>query len=513
MPKKQAVDPAESSPTEKKLLAILKICQKMNSNRDPDQLLDLITNEATRLVEADRATIFLLDAGKKELWSRVAMGSREIRFDARLGIAGAVAMNGEVINVKDSDQDARFYPQIDEQTGYSTRTILAVPLKNYEGEIIGTFEVLNKKKGSFTDHDEEILQALATNSAVAIETAQMFQSLKEHRDELVEENTHLRREVVDKFSTGGILGTNEKIQKVVRLVEQICDTTVNVLIVGESGTGKELAAKAIHYGSSRAQQPMVTVNCAALPETLLESELFGIEKGVATGVERRAGKFELADGGTLFLDEIGDLSMVAQAKILRALQENVIERVGGSKTIPVDVRILAATNKDLEEEIKKGNFRDDLFYRLKVIYLEMPSLREMRSDIPLMANHYLSKYSGEMEKGEKQFSRDALECLAHYDWPGNVRELENEVKRLVVSCRRRAIKKEDLSESIRKSTRLVRTGEHPLKEVVADAVEELEKMLITDALEACRNNQLRTAAKLGLSRQGLIKKMKRYGLK
>ncbi|MCH7678046.1 sigma 54-interacting transcriptional regulator [candidate division KSB1 bacterium] len=290
MPKKQAVDPAESSPTEKKLLAILKICQKMNSNRDPDQLLDLITNEAARLVEADRATIFLLDAGKKELWSRVAMGSREIRFDARLGIAGAVAMNGEVINVKDSDQDARFYPQIDEQTGYSTRTILAVPLKNYEGEIIGTFEVLNKKKGSFTDHDEEILQALAANSAVAIETAQMFQSLKEHRDELVEENTHLRREVVDKFSTGGILGTNGKIQKVVRLVEQICDTTVNVLIVGESGTGKELAAKAIHYGSSRAQQPMVTVNCAALPETLLESELFGIEKGVATGVERRAGR-------------------------------------------------------------------------------------------------------------------------------------------------------------------------------------------------------------------------------
>ena len=372
---------------------------------------------------------------------------------------------------------------------------------------------MNKKEGAFTENDEEILQALATNAAVAIETAQMFQGLKERRDELVEENTQLRREVVDKFATGGILGTNEKIQKVVRLVEQISDTTVNVLIVGESGTGKELVAKAIHYGSSRAQQSIVTVNCAALPETLLESELFGIEKGVATGVERRAGKVELADRGTLFLDEIGDLTLVAQAKILRALQENVIERVGGSKSIPVDVRVLAATNKDLEEEIKKDNFREDLFYRLKVVHLTMPSLREMRSDIPLIANHYLSQYTSEMKKGEKKFSRDALECMTNYDWPGNVRELENEIKRLVVSCRRRAIKKEDLSEAIRKSMRSVRKGEHSLKEVVADAVEDLEKEMITDALEACNNNQLRTAVKLGLSRQGLIKKMKRYGLK
>jgi len=425
------------------------------------------------------------------------MGSKEIRFDARLGIAGAVAMNGEVINVKNADQDARFYPQIDEDSGYNTRTTLAVPLKNYEGEIVGTFEVLNKKKGSFTGHDEEILQALASNAAVAIETAQMFQGLKEHRDELVEENTQLRREVIDKFATGGILGTNEKIQKVVRLVEQISDTTVNVLIVGESGTGKELAAKAIHYGSSRAQQPLVTVNCAALPDTLLESELFGIEKGVATGVDRRTGKFELADGGTLFLDEIGDLNIVAQAKILRALQENVVERVGGNKSIPVDVRVLAATNKDLEEEIKKENFREDLYYRLKVVHLQMPSLREMSSDIPLFANHYLSQFTSEMGKGEKKFSRDA----------------QNEIKRIVATCRRRAIKKEDLSEAIRTSVRSARQGEHSLKEVVAKAVEDLEKGMILEAMDACRNNQLRAAAKLGLSRQGLIKKMKRYGMK
>ena len=234
---------------------------------------------------------------------------------------------------------------------------------------------------------------------------------------------------------------------------------------------------------------------------------------MATGVDRRTGKFELADGGTLFLDEIGDLKIVAQAKILRALQENVVERVGGNKSIPVDVRVLAATNKDLEKEIKKENFREDLYYRLKVVHLQMPSLREMSSDIPLLANHYLSQFTSEMGKGEKKFSRDTLECLTNYGWPGNIRELANEIRRIVVICRRRAIKKEDLSEAIRTRVRSARKGEHSLKEVEAEAVEDLEKGMIMEAMEACRNNQLRAAAKLGLSRQGLIKKMKRYGMK
>ncbi|MDA2938737.1 sigma-54 dependent transcriptional regulator, partial [Acidobacteria bacterium AH-259-A15] len=289
--------------------------------------------------------------------------------------------------------------------------------------------------------------------------------------------------------------------------------TVSVLIAGESGTGKELVARAIHYGSPRARRPLVTVNCAALPESLVESELFGIERGVATGVERRAGKFEVAKGGTLFLDEIGDLSLAAQAKILRVLQEKVVERVGGRKTIAVDVRILAATNKNLKEEIDKENFRDDLYYRLKVVHIEMPPLREIRSDIPLLANYFLSKYWQEMKKGEKELASGALDCLMNYGWPGNVRELENEMKRVVVSVRRRVIEKEDLSEAIRKSVWPNRKDGGSLKEVVAETVEELEKQMILEALEACRQNQLRAAKRLGLSRQGLIKKMKRYGLK
>ncbi|MDA2931428.1 sigma 54-interacting transcriptional regulator, partial [Acidobacteria bacterium AH-259-O06] len=213
------------------------------------------------------------------------------------------------------------------------------------------------------------------------------------------------------------------------------------------------------------------------------------------------------------LDEIGDLSLAAQAKILRVLQEKVIERVGGRKTIAVDVRILAATNKNLKEEIDKENFREDLYYRLKVVHIEMPPLREIRSDIPLLANHFLSKYSQEMKKGEKELPSGALECLMNYRWPGNVRELENEMKRVVVSVRRRVIEKEDLSEAIRKSVWPNRKDGGSLKEVVAETVEELEKQMILEALEACRQNQLRAAKRLGLSRQGLIKKMKRYGLK
>ena len=499
--------------TPEKFHAILNICQKMNSNRDPAGLLDLIAREAARLVEADRASIFLLDREKRELWSSVALGSEEIRFDARLGIAGAVAMNGEVINVEDAHQDPRFYHNIDEKTGYITRTVLAVPMRNFQGETIGTFEALNKNQGVFTREDQEILQALAANAAIAIETAQLFQSLRRHRDELLEENTQLRKDLKGKFATEHIIGTNEKTQNVVRLIEQISDSVVNVLITGESGTGKELVAKAIHHGSPRARRPLVTVNCAALPDNLLEAELFGIEKGVATGVDRRPGKFEIAHGGTLFLDEIGDLSLPAQAKILRALQERVVERVGGRKSIAVDVRVLSATNKDLEEEIKKDNFREDLYYRLKVVHVTMPSLREMKSDISLLLDHFLSIYSKEMGKGDKELAPKALECLVSYEWPGNVRELENEIKRLVVSVRRRVIEREDLSESIRRSARIHRQGGGSLKEVVAETVEELERQMIRDALDASGNNQLRTAEKLGLSRQGLIKKINRYGLR
>ena len=500
----------EESQRDEDFLAVLRICQKMNAEWNLAALLDLIAREAAKLLTADRASIFLLDREKGELWSQVALGSNPIRFDARLGIAGAAALTGQIINVKDAHEDPRFNKEVDVRTGYRTRSMLTVPLRDHEGEVIGAFQALNKREGVFTANDEEIAKALAAHAAIAIETAQLIEELRRHRDQLLQENTQLWQEVERKFSTQSILGTSAKMQHLVRLIEQLRDSAVNVLITGESGTGKELVARAIHYNSSRARRPLAALNCAALPDSLVESELFGIEKGVATGVERRIGKFEAADGGTFFLDEVGDLGLTAQAKILRVLQEHVIERLGGRKMIPVDVRILAATNKNLEAEIKKGTFREDLYYRLKVIHIHMPPLREMREDIPLLANSFLATYCREMKKEAKKLAPGALRCLKEYSWPGNVRELENEMKRGVVLSERKVVTEEDLSEAVRNGgskgglAQFLPAGS--LKEIVTA----LEKRLIAEALQARQQNQQQTAKMLGLSRQGLIKKMKRY---
>jgi Nif-specific regulatory protein len=497
-----------------RLAAILAICQKMNSERDLGALLDLIAREATSLLDCDRASIFILDRARNELWSKVALGSEEIlRFDARRGIAGTAALTGAAINVEDAYSDPRFYTAIDDRTGYRTRNVLAVPMRNQEGAAVGAFEVLNKHVGIFTSRDEESLLALASHAAGAIETAQLIGELRRNHDQLEQQNANLLREVESRYATHGIIGTGQKIQQIVRLIERIRDSAVNVLITGESGTGKELTAKAIHYNSPRARKPFVALNCAALPETLVESELFGIEKGVATGVQQRLGQFQKADGGTLFLDEIGDLSLVAQAKILRVLQERVLERVGGRTPIPVDVRLLAATNKDLEAEIAKGAFREDLYYRIKVIHLHLPPLRDIREEIPLLANHFLKEYCRETGREAMEFSPIVIRRLTQSQWPGNVRQLRNEVTRLAACARGSVIEEEDLFEGtpVQESAApapATATKPQSLKKAIA----ELERRMITEALAGTKNNQQQAAKMLGLSRQGLINKLKRYGL-
>jgi len=498
-----------------RLSEILAICQKMNSERDLGSLLDLIAREATNLLDCDRASIFLLDRERNELWSKVALGSDEIlRFDARMGIAGTAVLTGEAINVRDAYSDPRFYTAIDGQTGYRTRNVLAVAVRNQRGEIIGAFETLNKRLGVFTTRDEESLNALASHAAIAIETAQLIGELRRSQDELVQQNAHLWREVESKYSNHGIIGTGHRIEQVVRLVERIRDSLVNVLITGESGTGKELVAKAIHYTSSRARRPFVALNCAALPEALLESELFGIEKGVATGVQPRLGQFQKADGGTLFLDEIGDLSLTAQAKILRVLQERVVERVGGRTPLPVDVRLLAATNKDLEAEIAKGSFREDLYYRIKVIHIHMPPLRDIREEIPLLANHFLKEYCRETGRDALQFSPAVIRKLAAAPWPGNVRQLRNEVMRLAACAGGATIVEEDLGQGLPEPREAAPAAPAaPAKlQSLKTAVEDLERRMLHQALSDTHNNQQQAARRLGLSRQGLINKMKRYSI-
>ena len=446
------------------------------------------------------------------------MGSDQIlRFDASKGIAGTTALTGATINVRDAYSDPRFYTGIDDRTGYRTRNLLAVAMRNPRSEIVGAFEVLNKRMGVFTARDEESLVALAGHAAGAIETAQLIGQLKRNHEELEEQNAHLRREVESRYSTLGIIGSGPRIQQVVRLIERIRDSVVNVLITGESGTGKELAAKAIHYTSPRAKRPFVALNCAALPETLVESELFGIEKGVATGVERRMGQFEKASGGTLFLDEIGDLSLTAQAKMLRVLQERVVERVGGRNLVPVDVRVLAATNKNLDEEIARGNFREDLYYRIKVIHIHMPPLREVREEVPLLANHFLREYCREMSRQPLEFAPGVVRQLTAGMWPGNVRQLRNEVMRLAACARGSRIEEEDLLLGVPPASRPAAAPAAPAPapatlQSLKKAIEDLERRMITEALESTRQNQQQAARLLGLSRQGLINKVKRYSL-
>jgi Nif-specific regulatory protein len=503
-----------------KYAALLEISKRINSEKNFEELLNLIATEAAKLIEADRATIFLLDKDKGELWAKIALGvSDTIRFDARLGVAGAVLISGKKMTVEDAYKSPLFYPSIDSLTGFHTRNILSVPLTNFKGEIIGVFQVLNKKAGRFSSEDEQFVEALGAQAAIALENAQALAQLANRQQELLEENQSLRSQVEERFSTKSILGTTSRISDVRSLIERTAETSVSVLVTGENGTGKELAARSVHYMSPRRKGPFVAVNCAALPETLVESELFGIEKGVASGVERRMGRIESANGGTLFLDEIGDLSLPAQAKLLRVLQEREVEWVGGRKPVPVDVRLVAATNKDLKEEISKGKFRQDLFFRLNVIHIHMPPLREIRADLPLIATFFLRKYSREMGRDVDIISPDAMKSLATYDWPGNVRELENEIKRAVVLSLGQRIEADDLSESIREE-RLISTDTSSPAARTADGkpqsiknrVTSLEIQMIRDAMSQAGNDKRRAAKMLGLSHQGLLNKLKRYGL-
>ncbi len=496
----------------KKLFSILEICKEINAERDLTAFFNLVVQKAAELLEAARASVFILDREKFELWSIVTLDGAEIRFDARLGIAGASITTGEIINIKDAYEDPRFYKKIDGRNNFKTKSVLVVPLISADNQIIGTFQVLNKKSGAFTKQDEIILQHLAQQVQVALETTQMIEELTKRGAEIANENKQLRKEISSQSHLQRIVGNSPPIQSIVRLIEQISDTSINVLITGETGTGKELAAKAIHYGSSRFSGPFIALNCAALPENLIESELFGIEKGVATGVDSRIGKFEQADSGTIFLDEIGDLSLTSQAKILRVLQEGELERIGKKNKINIDVRVLSATNKNLEEEIKLGNFREDLFYRLKVLHIQMPPLREIPADIELLANHFVTKFCKEMSKDEKKISKETLFYLTNYTWPGNVRELENEIKRTVAIVPRKTILPEDISKHILDSKVTSKTKDYSTKTTLKDAVEDLEKDMIVQALNTCRNNKAEAARTLGLSRWGLTKKITRYGL-
>jgi len=326
---------------------------------------------------------------------------------------------------------------------------------------------------------------------------------------LTEENIALREKVSFRFD---LTGQSPAIEKVKEQIKRVAPTNASVLITGENGTGKELVARAIHYYSKRAHGPFVEVNCAAIPDDLIESELFGHEKGAFTGAHtRKRGKFDLAHGGTLFLDEIGDMSSKTQAKVLRVIQEHRFERVGGTKTIQVDVRIVAATNKNLEEEINKGNFRADLYYRLNVVPIEVPPLRERKEDIPLLVEEFLKEFASEIHLGQKKIDKKALNLLMQYDWPGNVRELKNIIERLVIMTPGEVITAKDIPESIAK-----RKEDSSLDLFSIDNFKEaktlFEREFLRKKLKEYNGNISLTAQAIGLERSHLSKKLKAYGL-
>jgi two-component system response regulator HydG len=338
----------------------------------------------------------------------------------------------------------------------------------------------------------------------------LIQKALEHYH-LREENLVLRERLGDRFDFSKIIGKSQKMKDLFDLLAQVAPTDATVLILGESGTGKELVANSIHHNSRRASQPFIKVSCAALPETLLESELFGHEKGAFTGaIARREGRFQLAHRGTIFLDEVGEMSAATQAKILRVLQEKEFEPLGGTRTVKVDVRVIAATNKDLDREVKEGRFREDLFYRLNVVPVSIPPLRERKEDIPALAVHFLYLYREKNQKELKETSPKALDLLVRYDWPGNIRELENCIERAVIVARGEVIAPVDLPPQVQA---LSAGREEPgVHFPVGISLQEAERALIFKTLEDTGGNRSRAAEILGINRRTLQIKLKEYGV-
>ena len=332
---------------------------------------------------------------------------------------------------------------------------------------------------------------------------------------LEKEVKYLREEVDKSFGFGNIIGKSKVMKEIFKVVRQIADSKSTVLIMGDSGTGKELISRAVHYNSNRKNFPFVTINCAAIPETLIESELFGHERGAFTNaIEKKLGRFEVANQGTLFLDEIGELSLTTQAKILRFLEEREFNRVGGSKTIKVDVRLICATNKDLSQLLKKGAFREDLYYRINVVPIIIPPLKDRKEDIPILLDHFINKFNDENHKKVKGVSPEALEMMMNYEWPGNVRELENLIERVIALTSNEMIQANELPLSLNSISKINGLKESILSGKVSflNAEEEFERGIILDALRKTNFIQSRAAEMLGISRRILKYKMDKLGI-
>ncbi|MFQ5961758.1 MAG: sigma 54-interacting transcriptional regulator [Candidatus Methylomirabilales bacterium] len=503
--------PAEQHPSPR-LSALYEVGRRLASTEDLGTLLSQIAEVTRQLVEYQTFAVFLLDPDGKHLIPRYALGFRElyvetVRIPMGDGLIGQAAQRQELIWIPDVHQDPRYVRRISE-SGEEVRSELIIPLV-YEGETAGVLDVGSTRAAQFSEEDLAFLKTLGTQVAIGVAKAR----LREAADLLHQENFELRRAVEGKYTFGEIVGRGPAMARVLQLIEKVIPSSSTVLIEGETGTGKELLARAIHYNGPRRDRRFLAQNCAALSETLLESELFGHRKGAFTGATSdKKGLFELADGGTVFLDEVGDMSVTMQAKILRVLQEGEIRRVGAAESQKVDFRLIAATNKDLDAEVGGGRFRQDLYFRLRVFPIRVPPLRERREDIPALAQHFLNRFAPELGKDIASINAPALDLLAAYPFPGNVRELENELERAANlvepgGC----ITPDMLSDRIWGVSPEV--GPEEREGRLREAVETLEQGLIQEALTRHAGNVSEAARTLGISRQWLIKKMTRYKMR
>jgi transcriptional regulator with GAF, ATPase, and Fis domain len=482
-----------------RLKTTLAISRQMATVHETDALLDLIAREATRLLECDRASIFVHDEKRSEVIARPALGMEggTLRLPDVVGLVGEVLRTGERIVVDDAYADDRFSQKVDQQSGYRTRTILCEPMRDEEGRVIGVFQVINKSGGTFEEEDQLSLGYLAEQASIAIRNTKEREQIVRSRDQLAEEAASGVR----------IIGESESITALRATIDRVAHTDLPVLVLGESGTGKEVVSRALHCRGPRADRPFIAVNCAALTESLLESELFGHEAGAFTDArEMRPGKFELADGGTLFLDEIGDMSPGGQAKLLRVLEEKVITRVGGSATIPTDVRVIAATNANLAGAVQDKKFRKDLYYRLSVVTLDLPPLRERPEDVLPLAEHFLVGFCQQAKRKPLRLMADARRRLQAHHWPGNVRELRNLMERVAFLTTEETVQADDLAFILAPEAE---SSYEPAEGFgLGDATKEFQREFIRRAIKRVGGNMSSAADLLGLHRSNLYRKMR-----
>jgi Nif-specific regulatory protein len=476
---------------------LLSVAEMLSRQVTTDQLLRAMVDRIVEELAAERGTLYLVDAITGELCSRVAHlpEMQEIRLPIGRGVAGHVAETGEPMILQDVSADDHFFPGIDRVTGFTTRSMLTVPVRDKEGAIRGVLQVLNRREGHFSEADRDRMLDLAEQVTQALELTSMRPCGDRARGVLVD------------GPFNNIVGESVGMADLYQLIMAAAATDATVLVRGESGTGKTLVARAIHDNSDRHAGPLIHVDCTTLPAGLIESELFGHERGAFTGADRRVqGKFELADGGTLFLDEIGDLPLPLQGKLLRFLQEREFERLGGRQTLHADVRVISATNADLDAMVADGRFRRDLYYRVKVVDLLVPPLRSRGpKDIERLAGHFLDLYTRRHRRRVRAIGAAALERLQRYDWPGNVRELEHCIESAVVLARGETIEEEHLALPRGRGNAPASTGGgYPPGTPLAT----VEQDHIRRTLEHCAGNRTEAAQLLGIGRNTLIRKLK-----